>query len=105
MYNKNNIFAKIIRGEIPCDKIYEDDEVLFFYDINPVAKIHVLGIPKIKCSNFADFIEQTNEQTIKKFFNKVLDVINMLGLKESGYRLITNSGLNGGKKFHTIMFI
>jgi len=98
MYDDNNIFAKIIRSEIACDKVYEDDDVLFFYDINPVAKIHVLGIPKIKCSNFADFIEQTNEQTIKKFFNKVLDVINMLGLKESGYRLITNSGLNGGQE-------
>ena len=98
MYDDNNIFAKIIRSEIACDKVYEDDDVLFFYDINPVAKIHVLGIPKIKCSNFADFIEQTNEQTIKIFFNKVLDVVNMLGLKESGYRLITNSGLNGGQE-------
>ena len=98
MYDDNNIFAKIIRSEIPCDKVYDDDDVLFFYDINPVAKVHVLGIPKIKCTNFEDFIEQTNEQTIKKFFNKVLDVINMLGLKESGYRLITNSGLNGGQE-------
>jgi len=61
MYDDNNIFAKIIRSEIPCDKVYEDDDVLFFYDINPVAKVHVLGIPKIKCANFADFIEQTNE--------------------------------------------
>ena len=75
MYDDNNIFAKIIRSEIPCDKVYEDDNVLFFYDINPVAKVHVLGIPKIKCANFADFIEQTNEQTIKNFFNKILDVI------------------------------
>ena len=98
MYDDNNIFAKIIRSEIPCDKVYEDDNVLFFYDINPVAKVHVLGIPKIKCTNFADFIEQTNEQTIKNFFNKILDVVNKLGLRESGYRLITNTGINGGQE-------
>ena len=98
MYNNNNIFAKIIRSEIPSDKVYEDDDVLFIYDINPVAKIHVLGMPKIKCTNFVDFIEQSNEHTIKNFFNKILDVVKMLGLKESGYRLITNSGLNGGQE-------
>ena len=98
MYDDNNIFAKILRSEIPCDKVYEDDNVLFFYDINPVAKVHVLGVPKIKCSNFADFIEQNNEQTINSFFNKILDVIKILGLKENGYRLITNSGTNGGQE-------
>ena len=98
MYDDNNIFAKIIRSEIPCDKVYEDDDVLFFYDMNPVAKVHVLGIPK--CTNFEDFIEQTNEQTIKNFFKKILDVVKKLDLKESGYRLISNSGLNGGQEVH-----
>ena len=98
MYDDNNIFAKIIRSEIPCDKVYEDDDFLFFHDINPVAKVHVLGVPKIKCANFEDFITQTNKQTINSFFIKILDVIKMLGLKESGYRLITNSGLNGGQE-------
>ena len=98
MYDDNNIFAKIIRSEISCDKVYEDDNVLFFYDINPVAKVHVLGVPKIKCVNFEDFIERANEQTINNFFKKILDVIKKLGLKESGYRLITNSGSNGGQE-------
>ena len=98
MYDDNNIFAKILRSEIPCDKVYEYNNVIFFHDINPVAKVHVLGVPKIKCVNFADFIEQSNEHTIKNFFNKILDVVKMLGLKESGYRLITNSGLNGGQE-------
>ena len=98
MYDDNNIFAKILRSEIPCDKVYEDEDVLFFYDINPLAKIHVLGIPKIKCINFADFIEQTNEQIINNFFNKILDVVKMLGLKEDGFRLIINSGSNGGQE-------
>ena len=98
MYDDNNILAKILRSEIPCNKVYEDEDVLFFYDINPIAKIHVLGIPKIKCSNFADFIEKTNEHKISNFFNKILDVVKMLELKDSGYRLICNSGSNGGQE-------
>ena len=49
MYDENNIFAKILRKEIPCEVVYEDDQVLFFYDNNPQAKVHILGIPKKKC--------------------------------------------------------
>ena len=56
MYDENNIFAKIIRGEIPCDKIYEDENTLFFKDINPIAKIHVLAVPKTSCVDISDFI-------------------------------------------------
>ena len=73
MYDKNNIFAKILRKEIPCNKIYEDEASLFFYDINPQAKIHVLGIPKIECSDFYDFVR-------------------------NGYRIISNSGSHGGQE-------
>ena len=56
MYDKNNIFAKIIRKEISCDLIYEDDRVMFFKDINPIAKVHILGIPKINVIDFNDFV-------------------------------------------------
>ena len=56
MYDNDNIFAKIIKGQIPCKKIYEDDDVLFFEDINPASKIHVLGVPKVKCVDFSDFV-------------------------------------------------
>ena len=56
-YDNNNIFAKILRSEIPCDKVYEDEEVLFFKDINPIAKIHVLGIPKAKYQNLQEFTQ------------------------------------------------
>ena len=98
MYDDNNIFAKILRSEIPCEKVYEDDDVLFFYDINPIAKIHVLGVPKIKCINFAEFIIKNNDQKLSNFFNKILYVVKMLDLNESGYRLIINSGLNGGQE-------
>jgi len=52
MYDKNNIFAKILRKEIPCEIVHEDDQVLFFYDINPQAKVHILGIPKKKSRGF-----------------------------------------------------
>ena len=65
MYDENNIFAKILRSEVPCDKIYEDEDVLFFYDINPIAKIHVLGIPKINCMDIGDFINKSDQKTAK----------------------------------------
>ena len=58
MYDENNIFAKILRKEIPCDKVHEDEFSLFFNDINPQAKIHVLGIPKFPCTTFSDFLKE-----------------------------------------------
>tara|TARA_B100000029_G_C17601626_1_gene965934 strand:+ start:2289 stop:2675 length:387 start_codon:yes stop_codon:yes gene_type:complete len=97
MYDENNIFAKILRKEIPCEKIFEDDEVLFFNDINPVAKVHVLGIPKIKCIDFEDFFKQASQQTFNNFFQKTFMVVEKLSLKEGGYRIVTNTGNNGGQ--------
>ena len=98
MYDENNIFAKILREEIPCKKIYEDDDVLFFYDIKPAAAIHVLGIPKIKCKDFSDFIHQANGKIVINFFEKVEMIINKLGISSSGYRIISNSGDDGGQE-------
>ena len=98
MYDKNNIFAKIIKGEISCEKIYEDDNVLFFKDINPISQIHVLGIPKTPCVDFADFISTYDEKTIYNFFSKTEMVIESFGLKSGGYRIISNSGKNGGQE-------
>ena len=98
MYDENNIFAKIINSEIPCDKVYEDENVLFFNDINPIAKIHVLGIPKIKCINFSDFLKKANNEDVVNFFNKVDMVIDKLGIMDSGFRVITNSGKDGGQE-------
>ena len=92
MYDDNNIFAKIIRKEIPCELIYEDNKILFFYDINPQAKIHVLCIPKNPVKNLREFILKTDKETIKYFFDKIYEIINKLKLNESGYRLITNDG-------------
>ena len=75
MYQRNNIFAKILRGEIPCDVVYEDEKVLFFYDINPQAKIHILGIPKMEVFNFVDFVSQADKEMINHFFTKTNDII------------------------------
>ena len=70
MYDENNIFAKIIRGEISCDKVYEDENCLFFYDINPAAKIHVLGVPKTLCIDFVDFVSKNETSIVSDFFKK-----------------------------------
>mgnify|MGYP001236724363 FL=1 len=97
-YDKNNIFAKILRKEIPCDKIYEDENFLFFKDIDPKAKIHVLGIPKVECSDFSDFVSKYDNNLVSQFFKKTEYVINLLGLNNGGYKIISNSGLNGGQE-------
>jgi len=98
VYDENNIFAKIIRKEIPCETIYEDEKVLFFKDINPQAKIHILGIPKEKVINLREFIEIEDKNTLIYFFSKVHEVIKKLGLEKKGYRLITNDGLNANQE-------
>ena len=98
MYDENNIFAKILRKEIPCDKVYEDEFSLFFNDINPQAKIHILGIPKIECTDFFDFINHSEKKVFKLFFQNINLVIKKLNIKDSGFRIITNSGENGGQE-------
>ena len=98
MYDENNIFAKILRKEIHCDKVHEDEFSLFFNDINPQAKIHVLGIPKFSCTTFSDFLKNADNKNISSFFKSVQLVISKLGLEEKGYRLISNSGEDGGQE-------
>ena len=98
MYDENNIFAKIIRKEIPCDLVFEDEKTLFFKDINPQAKIHILGIPKKKVTNLREFISQSDEEFVKYFFDKVIEVIKKYKLDESGYRLITNDGSDSNQE-------
>ena len=98
MYDDNNIFAKILKKEIPCNKVYEDEYSLFFHDINPQAKIHVLGIPKKRCVDFYDFIEKADSEYISSFFASIKLVIKTLGIKESGFRIVSNSGSDGGQE-------
>ncbi len=97
-YDDNNIFAKILRGEIPCQKIYEDSHTLAFDDINPQAPIHALVIPKGKYVSMTDFAAKASDTELAAFNRAILRVVEIKGLKEGGYRLITNNGLNGGQE-------
>lgn len=93
-YNKDNIFAKILRGEIPCDKVYEDEHALAFKDINPQAPIHVLVIPKGPYVSMADFTDSAPDEMVVGFFRAVGAVARDLGLVEPGYRILANAGPN-----------
>jgi diadenosine tetraphosphate (Ap4A) HIT family hydrolase len=93
-YDDNNIFAKILRGEIPCNKIYEDDYALAFHDIRPQAPIHALVIPKGKYVSAADFGAAATADEITGFTRAVAAVAKQLGAEETGYRLIANMGLD-----------
>jgi diadenosine tetraphosphate (Ap4A) HIT family hydrolase len=102
-YDKNNIFAKIIRGEIPAKKIYEDENILAFYDISKASPIHVLVIPKGEFIDFIDFVTKENPQKVTNFFQKVAQISQDLKIVESGFRLITNNGSDAHqtvKHFH-----
>ena len=91
-YDKNNIFAKILRGEIPCNKVYEDEHVLAFKDIRPQAKVHALVIPKGAYVSAQDFGEKASDAEIGAFNRAVSKVARELGVAETGYRLIANTG-------------
>jgi len=97
-YDPNNIFAKILRGEIPCNKVYEDDVALAFHDINPQAPIHVLVIPKAPYVSMLDFTAEAPAELVSGFFRAVGTVARQLGLEEPGFRMVANIGVNGGQE-------
>ncbi len=97
-YDDNNIFAKILRGEIPCDKVYEDDHVLAFNDIAPQAPVHVLVIPKGKYVSIVDFGANASADEVKAFFEAVSKIAKAKGIDQEGFRSIANSGINGGQE-------
>ncbi|MDX1484095.1 MAG: histidine triad nucleotide-binding protein [Alphaproteobacteria bacterium] len=106
-YDPENIFAKILRGEIPCDKVYEDDYALAFNDINPRRRIHVLVIPKGEYVSFDDFSAKASEAEIAGFTRAVGRVARDLGLAEPGYRILANTGPDGGQEvphYHVHIF-
>lgn len=98
MYDKNNIFAKILRGEIPCKKIYEDQYALAFYDINPQAPIHALVIPKGDFISFDDFTAKATPDQIAGFFRAAGHVAREVKAPAEGFRVIANAGINGGQE-------
>lgn len=96
-YDDDNIFAKILRGELPCTKIYEDEWAFAFEDIAPVAEIHVLVLPKGKYVSWDDFSLRAPAEEIAGFVRAVGKIARDMGLVEAGYRLINNIGPNGGQ--------
>ena len=106
-YDDSNVFAKILRGEIPCNKVYEDDHVLAFHDIQPQTKVHVLVIPKGAYVSFADFSEKASEAEITGFFRAAGQIAKDLGLNGDGYRILANTGTHGHQEvphFHLHLF-
>mgnify|MGYP005840031817 CR=1 FL=1 len=91
-YDPDNIFAKILRGEIPCNTVHETDHALAFHDINPQAPVHVLVIPKGQYVSFADFSANADDAEIAGFIRAIGHVARQLGVEDGGYRLLANHG-------------
>ena len=106
-YDSNNIFAKILRGEIPCSKVFENDHALAFNDIAPQAPVHVLVIPKGQYVSMDDFTEHASMEEIVGFTRAIGETAKILGLPDNGYRTVTNIGRNGMQEvphLHTHIF-
>ena len=96
-YDDQNVFAKILRDEIPCNKVYEDEHALAFHDINPQKPVHVLVIPKGSYVSWDDFTKQASAAEITGLMRAVGIVARQLDVVESGYRLITNHGADASQ--------
>jgi Diadenosine tetraphosphate (Ap4A) hydrolase and other HIT family hydrolases len=93
-YDPNNIFARILRGEIPCKKVHETEHALAFHDINPQAPTHILVIPKGAYVDMDDFTAKASEAEIAGLFRAVGEVARMAGVVDAGYRILSNCGEN-----------
>ena len=97
-YDDSNIFARILRGELPCAKVYEDEHVLAFDDINPQAPVHILLIPKGRYVSWDDFSAQASDAEMAAFVRAAGQIARDNGLVESGYRLLANTGMGSGQE-------
>ena len=108
IYDKSNIFAKILREEIPCKKIYEDEYVLAFYDINPQKKVHALVISKGEYVDLDDFSLKASKEEISGLIKGISVVAKKVGVSEEvkggGYRSLVNVGENGGQEIPHLHF-
>ena len=102
-YNDQNIFARILAGNLPCKKVFENEFVLAFHDINPQAPIHILIIPKNKYCSFIDFMKQGDEESILQVMKSIEIIAKKLDMK-SGYRIICNVGDEGGQEVPHVHF-
>ena len=106
-YDKNNIFAKILRKEIPCAKIFENDYILSFHDINPQKKIHALVIPKGEYVDLDDFNNRASDQEIVALSKAITEVSKILRISKDigkGYRALTNLSEHGGQEVPHLHF-
>ena len=97
------IFCSIVNGNIPSNKVYEDDEILAFYDINPAAKIHILVIPKKHIESLAH-MEKEDEEIVGKIYGVINKIAQEKGFKQSGYRVIVNCGKDAGQEVMHLHF-
>ncbi len=106
-YDPNNVFAKILRGEIPCDKVYEDEHVLAFRDINPQTPVHILVIPKGPYESSDDFAEKASDAEIAALVRAIGRIARQAGIAETGYRFLSNCGRDAHQEvphFHVHIF-
>ena len=106
-YDPQNIFARILRGEIPCRKVFEDEHALAFHDINPQAPVHVLVIPKTPYVSLADFAADAPPETVAGFFKAIAQIARQLELEQPGYRILANMGRDAHQEvphFHVHIF-
>jgi len=97
-YDSNNVFARILRGEIPCNKVYENDFALAFHDLHPQAPVHVLVIPKGAYTDHKNFSSNASDAEIAGFERAIGKVAEITGAAAGGYRLISNCGSNAGQE-------
>ena len=106
-YDRNNVFARILRGELPCSKVYEDTHVLAFRDINPQAPVHVVVIPKGEYVSVDDFSEKASAAEQAAFFRALSRIAREEGVAETGYRILSNHGAAAHQEvphFHLHLF-
>lgn len=97
------LFCKIVKGEVPCNKVYEDEEILAFHDIDPAAPIHILVIPKKHITSLAH-LEKEDEALVGKIYGVINQIAEKQGFKENGYRVIVNCGKDGGQEVMHLHF-
>jgi histidine triad (HIT) family protein len=106
-YDRNNVFARILRGELPCSKVYEDEHVLAFHDINPLAPVHILVIPKGEYVSLDDFAANASVAEHSAMFRALGRIAADRGIAASGHRILANSGGDGRQEvphFHVHLF-
>jgi len=103
-YDSGNIFARILRGEVPCNRVYEDDHVLAFHDVNPARPVHVLIIPKGAYRSVNEMAADGKDVEIAALFRAIEKVAALTKVRDSGYRVVSNVGANGHQEVPHLHF-